>query len=120
MTHHKSTDRNTILLVIGSGIGQIGSHIEWTYFSDSNFFGMSIIGTALLIGGILFRHYAIHILRKYFFAAVAHVENKSKPTIHTLRLQLEEEKRMTHEWVALRFICRRPIKTCHKLSGVKL
>ncbi|CAN5697940.1 hypothetical protein BH11BAC1_BH11BAC1_04310 [soil metagenome] len=78
MTQHKSSDRNTIWLITGSVIGLIGSYIERAYFSESIFFDMTNIGTALLIGRILFKLYAIHIIRKDFSAAVARVENKKQ------------------------------------------
>ncbi|CAN5664720.1 hypothetical protein BH11BAC1_BH11BAC1_00120 [soil metagenome] len=67
----KSTDRNTIwLILIGSGVGQITSLIEWAYFSDKIIIGWTIIGASLLIVGTFFRLYAIHVLGKYFSSTV--------------------------------------------------
>ncbi|MEO8087963.1 MAG: isoprenylcysteine carboxylmethyltransferase family protein [Bacteroidota bacterium] len=67
----KSTDRNTIwLILIGSGIGQITSLIEWAYFSDKIIIGWTIIGASLLIVGTFFRLYAIYVLGKYFSSTV--------------------------------------------------
>ena len=89
----KSTDRNTIwLILMGSGIGQIASLVEWAYFNNQSynittlvlpigfevahtsiapsFNYWTIIGAILLIAGTAFRLYAIHTLGKYFSSTV--------------------------------------------------
>lgn len=69
----KSTDRNTIwLIIIVSGIGQIVSLIEWAYFGhrESIFSSWTFSGAVLLLAGTIFRLYAIHVLGKYFSATV--------------------------------------------------
>jgi protein-S-isoprenylcysteine O-methyltransferase Ste14 len=69
----KATDRNTIwLIILVSGLGQIASLVEWSYFpSISEPKNVWIApGAILLISGTTFRLYAIHALGNYFSSTV--------------------------------------------------
>ena len=69
----KATDRNTIwIILLVSGIGQIASLMEWAYFpsADASDMAWILTGIFFLIGGTLFRLYAINVLGKYFSSTV--------------------------------------------------
>lgn len=70
---HKDTDGWTIWLIIGlSGLGQIGSLVEWAYFRGAPraLDAWAISGLVLLTFGTIFRLWAIRTLKNAFGATV--------------------------------------------------
>ena len=70
---HKSTDGWTIWLILGvSGLGQIGSLVEWAYFrgAPQALDAPAISGLVLLTIGTSFRLWAIRTLKNAFSATV--------------------------------------------------
>ncbi|WP_207632531.1 methyltransferase family protein [Foetidibacter luteolus] len=70
---NQERDKYSVLLILGISLLCVSSSIiEWAYFNNGNpaFNGWSVLGLALLFGGIAFRAAAVQTLGRHFTATV--------------------------------------------------
>lgn len=86
---HRSTDRNTLWLILGvSALGQVACLLEWAYVREAPqaFTPLAIGGSAVMLTGMVLRYWSIRTLDRAFSATVRIKEGQQLITSGPYRL----------------------------------